>query len=176
MRPPVVTLAGRHSAPVFAALHALCFPGEAWGQQPMADLLSTPGTLGFLLNGPGSADEPDGLALVRLALDEAEILTFGVKPEVRGRGRAGQLLDIMLETLAERGIREVFLEVAVDNFPARKLYGLRGFFEIGRRVGYYVRGSGACVDALRLKHVIASRAMVAGETDSSGKLDHGPDK
>jgi ribosomal-protein-alanine N-acetyltransferase len=172
MNAPVITLAGRGSASIFAALHALCFPAEAWDATAMSDLLTTPGTLGFLIRGP--ADEPDGLALVRMALDEAEILTFGLRPEARGRGRAARLLEGVIGTLEERGIRSLYLEVAVDNLPARKLYGARGFFEIGRRVGYYDRGHGARVDALRLRLAIGGGPGHHERGGQHRKVGHGP--
>ena len=152
---PFVTLAGPAGGPLFAALHALCFPpGEAWQEDAMTGLLASPGTMGFLVFGAeGEESEPDGLALVRAVADEAEILTFGLRPEARGRGLGAGLLESIIAALREGGTQSLFLEVAVDNAPARKLYTRRGFFEIGRRVGYYSR-EGERVDALRLKLAI----------------------
>jgi ribosomal-protein-alanine N-acetyltransferase len=151
---PFVTIAGPASGALFAALHALCFPAaEAWREEAMTGLLVGPGTLGFLVHSEAES-EPDGLALVQVAADEAEILTFGLRPEARGHGLAAQLLESVIAALEVRGIRSLFLEVAVDNAPARKLYVRRGFFEIGRRVGYYARGQGERVDALRLRLAI----------------------
>jgi len=40
-----------------------------------------------------------------------------------------------------RGAARLFLEVAEDNFAARKLYAALGFGAVGRRAAYYERGS-----------------------------------
>src|SRR5262249_3464495 len=93
-------------------------------------------------------------ALVRFAADEAEILTLGVAPSARTQGIGGQILDAVVTLVRRRGSRSLFLEVAVDNGHARRLYASRGFREVGRRPGYYDRGSEPRQDALILKLAI----------------------
>ena len=83
--------------------------------------------------------EPAGFILSRRAIDEAEILSVALAPEARGRGHSGALLDRHLQSLAQAGVRSVFLEVEEGNRPALALYRRRGFREIGRRQGYYAR-------------------------------------
>jgi [ribosomal protein S18]-alanine N-acetyltransferase len=56
-----------------------------------------------------------------------------------------------LRRLAGLAVRTVFLEVEDGNRPALKLYERAGFHEVGRRPGYYQRGSGATVAALVLR-------------------------
>jgi ribosomal-protein-alanine N-acetyltransferase len=57
------------------------------------------------------------------------------------------LADLLAEAV-RRGAREAFLEVRVDNEPARALYRSEGFDEVGRRRGYY---DGGRVDAVTMR-------------------------
>jgi ribosomal-protein-alanine N-acetyltransferase len=50
-------------------------------------------------------------------------------------GRA--LVQAIVEALAERGVRQVYLEVRESNAPARALYEAFGFRAVGRRKAYY---------------------------------------
>lgn len=49
------------------------------------------------------------------------------------------------------GAAILFLEVAVDNEPALRLYETLGFAQAGRRQAYYARKDGPSADALTLK-------------------------
>ncbi len=91
-----------------------------------------------------------GFALFRRAGEEADLLTIARDPAVLGAGIGQLLLDAGLRALAEFGIRQVFLEVAKRNAPARKLYGLAGFTEVGERKRYYHTRDGRFEDALIL--------------------------
>ena len=72
-------LTGTGAAALLAALHAGCFAGNArWDEPAMAALLAMPGCF--------AVADPDGLALARVAADEAELLTVGVLPRARRRG------------------------------------------------------------------------------------------
>ncbi len=76
---------------------------------------------------------------------EAEILSVAIAPAWRGRGFARPLLDLHLRRLAGLGAHAVFLEVDQQNAPACRLYLQRGFYEVGRRQGYYGGGATALV-------------------------------
>lgn len=81
-----------------------------------------------------------GWAGVRVIGDTAEILTVGVVPAARRTGIARRMLADLLAEARRRGAREVFLEVRVDNEPARELYRNVGFVDVGTRRGYYAGG------------------------------------
>ncbi len=89
-----------------------------------------------------------GFAMLRLTLDEAELMTIAVDPRWRGRGVGRALLDAGLADLMMSPARRIFLEVAADNAPALALYRRHGFAEIGRRDGYYARPDGRPATAL----------------------------
>jgi [ribosomal protein S18]-alanine N-acetyltransferase len=55
------------------------------------------------------------------------------------------LLDMHLRRLAGLGARTVFLEVGEKNAPAGRLYRRAGFYDVGRRQGYYEGGATALV-------------------------------
>jgi len=131
--------AGAEQAPLLAEIHAAAFPpAEAWDAAAIATLLATPGTGALLLG-------REGMALLRVAADEAEILTLAVRPESRRRGAGRALLDAAMEAAAAAGAARMLLEVAEDNAAARALYAAAGFAPAGRRPRYYPDGRDALV-------------------------------
>ena len=86
-----------------------------------------------------------GFILSRLVAGEAEILSVAFAPGWRGRGLSRPLLDLHLRRLAGLGARTVFLEVGEKNAPAGRLYRRAGFYDVGRRQGYYEGGATALV-------------------------------
>ena len=139
--------AGPAFAAPLAALHALCFPEDPWDAGLLARLLAMPGVIGLIVAGARDAS-PEGFVLVRVAADEAEILTIGVVPAARGRGLGARLLAAAAARAAAAGAASLFLEVAEDNLPGRALYAHHGFATVGRRPAYYARPGGAAVAAL----------------------------
>ena len=99
----------------------------------------------------GRSSEPAGFILSRQAADEAEILSVALSAGARGHGLSGALLDRHLQTLAQAGVRSVYLEVEEGNRPALALYRRRGFREIGRRQGYYARPDGTRAAAITMR-------------------------
>lgn len=142
-------LTGTGAAPVLAALHAACFPpGETWDEAAMAELLAMPGC--FAATG-GRDDAPAALALARVAADQAELLTLGVRPAARRRGLGRLVLRELAHEAAVRGARTLFLEVSERNRPALDLYRGAGFAAVGRRARYYGNGDDALVLARALE-------------------------
>jgi ribosomal-protein-alanine N-acetyltransferase len=111
----------------------------------LAALVSSPGVGGE----PGAAGGPSaGFLLGRVVLDEAELLTIAVHPDVQGQGIGGALVAGFLAQAAARGARRAFLEVAEDNAAARALYARAGFVAVGRRRGYFRAPDGRRIDAV----------------------------
>jgi ribosomal-protein-alanine N-acetyltransferase len=144
-RAPVLAPAGPADAQALAALHARSFH-RAWSEGEFEALLSQRNVvshramLGRALG---------GFVLSRMVPPEAEILSIAVAPSRRGKGLAGQLLQIHLRRLAALGIGAVFLEVGEENAPARRLYRRAGFREVGRREAYYSAEKGSAALVLR---------------------------
>jgi ribosomal-protein-alanine N-acetyltransferase len=89
-----------------------------------------------------------GFALIRIAADEAELLTIAVDPKWRGRGVGQALLRAAFDDLLLSPARRMFLEVSEDNAAAIKLYSREGFATISSRKGYYPKPDGSQATAL----------------------------
>jgi len=135
---------------------ASCLHGEAfaplgeraWTRQDMAELLASPGVAGWTVQ---SGDSAVGLALCRVAADEAEVLTIAVVPDCRRRGAGRHLLEAAIAHVRTTGARALFLEVAADNPAALALYRQAAFQVVGERKGYYGRGQAPAADALVMR-------------------------
>jgi [ribosomal protein S18]-alanine N-acetyltransferase len=141
----VLSEAGVADARALAALHAGSFQ-RAWSDGEFVELLRQPNIVAHRAAIGGSLA---GFILSRMVSGEAEILSMAVSSSQRSKGLGGQLLHLHLRRLAGLGIGAVFLEVAEDNVPARRLYRRAGFREVGRREGYYPEGKGSAAHVLR---------------------------
>lgn len=140
---------------LLAALHAasFCRPGdERWSAQAFSDVLGMPGSFCLLASAIGrDGPEPVGFCACRVAGPESELLSLGVVPDQRRQGTARQLILRSMGRCVEGGAREMYLEVAEDNPTAQMLYRSLGFFQVGRRKGYYLRLDSVKVDALTMR-------------------------
>lgn len=128
-------------AEAMAAIHDAAFPQAPWPADSFAVLLGQPGVFGFI-------DERGGVLLLRVAADEAEILTIGVTMRRKGIGRA-----LMLAAMAQAraaGALAMHLEVAAANEAARGLYAALDFSAAGTRRAYYADGGDAVILSRRL--------------------------
>lgn len=134
--PGAATLAAR-----LARLHGAAFvTPRPWHADEFAALLATPSV--FLI------ERSHGFILGRVITDEAELLTLAVHPAHRRAGIGTALVTAFLDACRARHARRAFLEVAIDNAPARALYARTGFDTRGRRKNYYATPDGRRIDAL----------------------------
>lgn len=91
-----------------------------------------------------------GLLVLRFAVDEGEILNLGVVPQARRKGFGRELMKAGEALAGSLGIARMFLEVATDNLPARRLYESLGYGQVGERPGYYARPDGTRINAIIL--------------------------
>lgn len=160
-----VEAVGPAHAEVLARLHGRCFGQGGWSAGEMVALIEAFGAFALVAS---EADEPVGMALARVAADEAEVLAIGVLPERRRCGAGRALLSALTLSCAGRGALRLFLEVACDNAAAQALYAASGFTVVGRRPGYYASPSGASVDGLILaKSGLTPSAAEAGEAGAA---------
>lgn len=130
-------------ADALVPIHAEGF-ARAWTGDEFASLLGERGVLAF-----GARRESlfrfrrlVGFALIRIAADEAEILTLAVKEQNRGRGIGRLLMEEALRALYRERIASCFLEVDRSNRTAVGLYRSLGFETVGERKGYYRSAEG----------------------------------
>lgn len=109
-------------------LHKACFPNKPWSASDFADLKKS---------GCDIITSQNGFVVWRVVADEAEIITIGVHPDARKSGIASAMLAIIENDIKKRGGKKIFLEVAENNEPARKLYEANGYKKIGVRPKYY---------------------------------------
>ena len=121
-----------------ARLHAACFVvPRPWSAEDIADVLASPGVALIL--------RPEGFAIGRAVVGEAELLTLAVDPARRRRGGGAALLAAFEAWARDHGAAEAVLEVAERNAAARALYERAGWREAGRRLRTYADGQDALV-------------------------------
>jgi ribosomal-protein-alanine N-acetyltransferase len=135
-------------AEIMTRLHAQGFY-RGWPQSDFAAFLTEAETPAFVAC--DARRRIAGFALLRIAADEAELVTIAVDPKWRGKGIGTALLRAMLDDLSRTAARRIFLEVAADNPAAIALYRSFGFQQVGRRDAYYARPDGRPATALVMK-------------------------
>lgn len=128
-----------------AAIHAKGFY-RGWSSTEFASFLSERDTPVYVAC--DAKRRIAGFALVRIAADEAELLTIAVDPKWRGKGLGHALLQAAFDDLLMSPARRMFLEVSEDNVAAIKLYERHGFARIASRKGYYPKPDGTAATAL----------------------------
>ena len=136
---PKISLAGPADAGQLAALHGKSFRA-GWGADEFERLLSDRSVIAHRAM---TGRRIIGFIISRGAADEAEILSVAVATSARRRGTARRLLKAHMGRLAAAGVCRLLLEVDEENAAARHLYARAGFYEVGRREGYYRHGPGA---------------------------------
>ena len=144
-RPPVAV---RHAVgtdlELVGAIERLSF-SDPWSVESLASALALAHARFFVAEdaagraGRGGADRVLGYVVALLYGEEGEIADLAVAPAARRRGIGGVLLDRVVATAMESGVRALYLEVRESNVAARALYQSRGFDQVGRRRGYYSR-------------------------------------
>jgi ribosomal protein S18 acetylase RimI-like enzyme len=92
----------------------------------------------------------EGIALVRQHKSgiSGRIYSLAVNEQHRGKKIGRQLLQAMVQALADRGVKRVYLEVEQSNTRAIALYEHAGFRSIGKLPNYY----GPRLDGIHMMH------------------------
>ena len=121
-------------------LHNECFPKKPWISKDFEELQKS---------GAEIIASENAFIVWRVALDEAEIITIGVRPKERRGGIATALLNLMEQELRKKGVKKIFLEVSKENTAALRLYEENKFAVIGTRPKYYDG-----VDAITMRKIL----------------------
>ena len=78
-----------------------------------------------------------GYILFSYIMDEAELLKIGVTTQYQRLGVGKLLHDSMLQNLKEQSVKNIFLEVRIDNNSAIKFYEKNGYEKVTIREKYY---------------------------------------
>lgn len=157
MIPPGITLRPAEPADVAGILEIeRASFANPWSEAGFLNLIQA-GRMTVRVAETGSG-EIVGYAVWWTVAGEGELANLAVRPERRGSGVGGMLLDAVLAEMEERGARVAFLEVRRSNRLARTLYESRGFEVIAARPGYYTR---PVEDALIMSRTLAGDAAAA---------------
>lgn len=99
----------------------------------------------------------------RVLIDEFELFTIAIVPQLRRKRIAQRLMQKSYRELQQRNIHKCFLEVRASNQPALELYQSFGFELIGKRRNYYQNPKD---DALLMRKFI-SRLSKSSEYSSN---------
>jgi ribosomal-protein-alanine N-acetyltransferase len=132
------------------ALEAVSFL-TAWKREHFINEMESP--LSFPLVARAADGTVAGYICPMLVLDEGQILNVAVRPEYRGRGIGGLLMEAALNEFGNRKASFVALEVRPSNRAAISLYTRCGFVTTGRRKAYYENGE----DALLMEYEFARK-------------------
>jgi ribosomal protein S18 acetylase RimI-like enzyme len=102
----------------------------------------------------------EGIALVRHHPRgvSGRIYSLAVRPDRRGHKIGQRLLQAMIDELATRGVRRIYLEVEHHNVAAINLYDRAGFSHIGQLPDYFGPGKSA-------RHMMCQVPAAAGLFD-----------
>lgn len=124
------------------------FPDDAWSVEMFKDELAEVPLSRYVVVAEID-NQIIGYASLRFVGSEGDINTIAIQEVFQQKGFGKQLLQHLLTVAKEKGVREIFLEVRVDNQLAIELYRKTGFEKIDLRRNYY--GSGIDGSVMRKK-------------------------
>ena len=116
-----------------AKLETVCF-SDPWSEISIASELKNPLSLWLVaMDGATIA----GYVGSQAVMGEADMMNVAVAPDYRRKGIAENLINRLVDALAEGDNHSLSLEVRESNQPAIALYQKLGFTQVGFRPGYY---------------------------------------
>lgn len=154
--PVIVRPASRNDVVAALELERACFTPSVRLKKRQLQYLQRRRSAIFLVAGQGDSVVGEGVALVRQHKQgrSGRIYSLAVKAEARGQKVGQKLLVAMIESLSDRGVSRVYLEVSAANPGAARLYKREGFRVIGKLPDYYGPGH----DGIHMIREIKARA------------------
>lgn len=116
-----------------AGLEKLCF-SDPWSENSIASELCNPLSMWLVA-------ETDGIVVgyvgSQTVMSETDMMNIAVHPDCRRQGIAAALVNALVASLQDMGSHSLTLEVRASNAPARALYDMLGFQQVGLRRNYY---------------------------------------
>ncbi len=133
-----------------SSLHCSLFQ-DGWSTRDFTTFINNDKDL-VLVSRNKETDHVVGFIVVRMVLDEAEILTIGISEDYQRSGAGIKLYGELEEILIKKNVATLFLELRRSNHAAAGLYKKAGFKLVAMRKDYYRSLSGAKrEDALVMK-------------------------
>lgn len=95
-----------------------------------------------------------GYFILMTSIDEAHLLTIGLKADLHGMGYGRMLMDRAILTARAHGMVSMLLEVRPSNTGPLGMYIKYGFEEIGIRRNYYRNMDGTREDAIVMRGML----------------------
>ena len=123
----------KHVAQV-AELEKICFGTAAWSEKSIASELNNALSLWIV-----AVEDEKVLGYVgsQTVMGETDMMNVAVHPDYRKQGIATGLITELIGALKKRESHCLTLEVRASNEPAKNLYKILDFEEIGIRKNYY---------------------------------------
>ena len=123
----------KHVAQV-AELEKICFGTAAWSEKSIASELNNALSLWIV-----AVENEKVLGYVgsQTVMGETDMMNVAVHPDYRKQGIATGLITELIGALKKRESHCLTLEVRASNEPAKNLYKMLDFEEIGIRKNYY---------------------------------------
>ena len=123
----------KHVAQV-AELEKICFGTAAWSEKSIASELNHSLSLWIV-----AVEDEKVLGYVgsQTVMGETDMMNVAVHPDYRKQGIATGLITELIGALKKRESHCLTLEVRASNEPAKNLYKILDFEEIGIRKNYY---------------------------------------
>ena len=123
----------KHVAQV-AELEKICFGSAAWSEKSIASELNNALSLWIV-----AVEEEKVLGYVgsQTVMGETDMMNVAVHPDYRQQGIATGLITELIGALKKQESHCLTLEVRASNEPAKNLYKMLDFEEIGIRKNYY---------------------------------------
>ena len=116
-----------------AALEKICFH-DPWSEGSVASELNNPLSLWLVAEENGALV---GYVGSQTVMGETDMMNVAVHPDYRKQGIATGLITELIGALKKRESHCLTLEVRASNEPAKNLYKMLDFEEIGIRKNYY---------------------------------------
>lgn len=115
----------------------------SWTDKQIEDSLINDTVLGLIID-----SELVAIAIFNYIFETAELLYICVDTAMQSRGVASKLLKYSINHLAKKEVKELFLEVDINNTKAISLYNKLNFIKVSQRKNYYKKTDGSLNDAL----------------------------
>ena len=134
------------------SIHAAALPYQCWDKIAITGILAVPH---HHIRIAVIDEKAQGFIIWRAVLDEAELLTIAVNPDMKRHKIGSLLLSAMLADISMKPVKQCFLEVAEDNIAAQQFYERFDFTEFSRRKKYYQRPDSNRIDAILMRRIFA---------------------
>ena len=121
---------------------------KKWAKKEFYSFISNQDNI-FILSDP----KPVGYLMAKVTTDEIEIISILIDKKFRKIGIGKSLLNKLLSIALKKKIKNIFLEVSVENQIAINLYKKFNFIKVGKRENYYLQ-HGKYIDADIMKLVL----------------------